>query len=87
MTNDGDSITRFLGAIRRVTTGTNTRVMIVSRDEPEIRHCLSNDGSFNPVFEHRITPEDVRDDVVSYSRSIVNAKLPKKPDTAKEDIT
>ncbi|KAJ5761766.1 uncharacterized protein N7511_005148 [Penicillium nucicola] len=84
---DNDSIAGFMNALRQATTDTAARIMIVSRDEPEIRTCLSNDVYGAPFFEHKITPEDVRSDVVSYSRSIVQKKLPKKTDTAKEDIS
>ncbi|KAE8314330.1 hypothetical protein BDV41DRAFT_563724 [Aspergillus transmontanensis] len=85
--NSDDSITSFLRTFRRATTGTSTRIMIISRDEPEIRRGLSNDNPYDLVFEHRITPEDVQNDVLKYSRSIVEERLSMKTDEAKEEIT
>jgi ankyrin repeat protein len=84
---EDDSISSFLQALRRATANTATRILIVSRNEPEIRTCLSNNANDTTFFEHKITPEDVRSDVVSYSRDVVHKKLPKKSDMAKEDIT
>ncbi|KAE8137940.1 hypothetical protein BDV38DRAFT_270964 [Aspergillus pseudotamarii] len=85
--NSDDSITSFLRTLRGATTGTSTRIMIISRDEPEIRRGLSNNDSYDPVFEHRITPEDVQNDILTYSRSIVEEKLSTKSDEAKDEIT
>ncbi|PIG89754.1 ankyrin [Aspergillus arachidicola] len=42
--NSDDSIASFLGTLRRATAGTSTRIMIISRDEPEIRRGLSNEN-------------------------------------------
>ncbi|KAL2833710.1 prion-inhibition and propagation-domain-containing protein [Aspergillus cavernicola] len=55
---DGDSIPGFIETLRRATADIATRLMIVSRDEPEIRACLRNDVYDASVFEHKITPED-----------------------------
>ncbi|KAJ5787905.1 hypothetical protein N7457_002895 [Penicillium paradoxum] len=85
--DEKDSIMRFLGALRKVVTDTPTRVLIISRDETEIRHCLSNEGIFDSVVEYRITPEDVHNDVLSYARTIVSERLSTKTDAMKEDIT
>ncbi|UCK58910.1 hypothetical protein AFCA_001744 [Aspergillus flavus] len=85
--NSDDSITSFLRALRRAIAGTSTRILIVSRDEPEIRRGLSNESPYDPVFEHRIIPEDVQNDVLTYCRSIVEEKLATKTDEAKDEIT
>ncbi|KAE8323674.1 hypothetical protein BDV39DRAFT_217653 [Aspergillus sergii] len=85
--NSDDSIASFLKTLRRETAGTSTRIMIVSRDEPEIRRGLSNESPYDPVFEHRIIPEDVQNDVLTYCRSIVEEKLSTKTDEAKNEIT
>lgn len=86
-TGDDDCVSGFLEALRRATTGTTTRIMIFSRDEPEIRTALSTYTKETSFFEHRITPEDVQSDVLSYSRSIVHKKLPKKTGMIREDIS
>ncbi|BCS30162.1 uncharacterized protein APUU_80465S [Aspergillus puulaauensis] len=82
-----DSIPKFLESLRQATTGTSTRLLIMSRNEPEIRYGLLDGGPDDDVYEHQITPDDVRDDVVAYSRSVVNEKLSKKPGSIKDGIT
>jgi hypothetical protein len=82
-----ESISSFLQVLRRATVDTATRILIVSRNEPEIRTCLSNNANDITFFEHKITPDDVRSDVVLYSRNVVHRKLPKKSAIAQEDIT
>ncbi len=81
-----DSISMFLESLRQVTTGTSTRVLIMSRNEPEIRYGILDGSPDGDIFEHQITPDDVRDDVIAYSRSIVNEKLSRKPDATKDGI-
>jgi hypothetical protein len=73
-------------ALAGATTNQATRVLIVSRDEPEIRACLSRETR-TVYFEYRITPEDVVEfDIMSFSRNIIHRRLSKKSDTMKEDI-
>ncbi|KAJ5963696.1 uncharacterized protein N7479_003572 [Penicillium vulpinum] len=85
--NDGASIVEFLEALRRAIAGTSTRILIVSRAEPEIQTCLFNEAGINDiVIQHSITPEDVRSDLEMFSRSIVNKQLSTKTETTKEDI-
>ncbi|KJK61914.1 Ankyrin repeats 3 copy [Aspergillus parasiticus SU-1] len=71
--NSDDSITSFLRALRRATTGTSTRIMIVSRDEPEMRRGFSNENPYDLVFEHRITPEDVQNDVLKLKQDTLRS--------------
>lgn len=85
--NTSDSTARFLETLRQATTGTSTRILIVSRDEPQIRHFLSNDRAHDPIQEYRITPEDNENDILSYSRSIVSERLPKKTAATREETT
>ncbi|KAJ5769019.1 hypothetical protein N7520_003578 [Penicillium odoratum] len=81
-----DSIAGFLNTIRRATAGTPTRLLIVSRDEPEIRSCFSEmEGIF--FTQHKITPDDVQADIEIYSRSVVDRKLAKKTETIRQDIS
>jgi hypothetical protein len=62
--NDGASIVDFLEALQRAIAGTPTRILVVSRDEPNfsIRACLANKSNTNDaiVIQHSITPDDVR---------------------------
>ncbi|KAI8653627.1 hypothetical protein NCS56_01317100 [Fusarium sp. Ph1] len=79
LNNSSISVAKFLHDVTDAVAGTNTRVLFVSRDEPEIRHILIDDAH-ESFAEYKITPEDVRSDTAAYSRSIVNRKLPNKSD-------
>lgn len=87
--NHGASIVDFLGALRQAVAGTSTRLLVVSRDEPEIRNCLVNETNTNDtiVIQHSITPEDVRPDLDMFARSIVNKRLSTMTEGTKEDIS
>ncbi|KAJ5214249.1 hypothetical protein N7449_001418 [Penicillium cf. viridicatum] len=87
--NHGASIVNFLEALRQAIAGTSTRLLVVSRDEPEIRTCLVNESNTNDaiVIRHSITPEDVRPDLDMFARSIVNKKLSTMTEGTKEDIS
>ncbi|KAJ5914570.1 hypothetical protein N7504_003453 [Penicillium tannophilum] len=85
--DDGDSVSNFLETLINVVGGTQARVLVVNRDEPEIRNCLSNDNHDNVrIYRHKIRPDDVRSDTETYSRSIVNKKLSNRTEATKEDI-
>lgn len=81
-----DSIAAFLDTIAQTTAGTQTRLLIFSRDEPEIRNTLS---AMHDVLliQHKITSDHVRSDIDIYSRSVVDRKLAKKTEAVKEDIS
>ncbi|KAJ6088497.1 hypothetical protein N7486_009758 [Penicillium sp. IBT 16267x] len=81
-----DSIAAFPDTIRYATAGTSTRLLIVSRDEPEIRNSLSAIDDVL-LIQHKITPDLVRSDIDIYSRSVVDRKLAKKTEAIKEDIS
>ncbi|KAF3762954.1 hypothetical protein M406DRAFT_333297 [Cryphonectria parasitica EP155] len=61
---------------------TKSRVLVLSRDTPDIREYLGNDSTVTTPqvanFEHRITVEDTTADVRSFSEHVVNNKLSKK---------
>ncbi|TQN72406.1 Vegetative incompatibility protein HET-E-1 [Colletotrichum shisoi] len=82
--NDGNSVARFLEELRQAITDTTVRILVTSRSEPEIRQELSQFPGFS---EYAISPEDVRDDNVAYSRSIVNSKLPNKDESTRLSIS
>ncbi|CAI0654143.1 unnamed protein product, partial [Colletotrichum noveboracense] len=81
--NRSDSMPGFLETLTRVVTGSTARVMVVSRNEPDIRDVL---GDTSTCIRHEMSTEDVRSDTVQYSRSIVDRKLHKKDDVTKTDI-
>ncbi|KAJ5651018.1 uncharacterized protein N7484_004741 [Penicillium longicatenatum] len=85
--DEGDSVFNFLETLKNAVGGTQTRILIVSRDEPEIRNSLSNDDHDDVlIYRHKIRPDDVRSDTEIYSRSIVNKKLSNRTEATKEDI-
>ncbi|KAI8689143.1 hypothetical protein NCS55_00170400 [Fusarium keratoplasticum] len=84
--NSSTSVAKFLHDVRDAVAGTNARVLVVSRDEPEIRHALIDDAR-ESFAEYKIIPEDVRSDTAAYSRSIVNKKLLNKSDDVKSNLS
>ncbi|KAK1656687.1 hypothetical protein BDP55DRAFT_515338, partial [Colletotrichum godetiae] len=81
--NRSDSVPGFLETITRVVTGSTARVMVVSRNEPEIRDVI---GDARTCLQLEISTEDVLSDTVQYSRSIVDRRLHKKDEATKDDI-
>jgi hypothetical protein len=84
--NSSTSVAKFLHDVRDAVAGTNARILVVSRDEPEIRHALIDDAR-ESFAEYRIIPEDVRSDTAAYSRSIVNKKLSNKSDDVRSTLS
>jgi hypothetical protein len=82
--NDQESISGFLEAVRQVVAETTARIMIVSRDEADIRRSIAD---IEGCSELRINIEDVRSDAKLYSRSIVDRELFKKDEATKNDIS
>ncbi|KAL6821876.1 ankyrin repeat-containing domain protein [Trichoderma sp. SZMC 28015] len=80
-----DSITSFLENLDQTITNSATRVLIVSRDESEIRSGV--EGMETTIFEYSILPEDVDSDTRRYAKCIVNKKLSKKSESLKADIS
>ncbi|KAH7123389.1 hypothetical protein B0J13DRAFT_531505 [Dactylonectria estremocensis] len=86
MVAGSESVERCLKTVKQAVADTTTRVMLVSRDEPDIRHALM-DNTGEEFAEYKISPEDVRADTASYSRSIVDRKLYNKNKAIKVDIS
>ncbi|RKK88949.1 hypothetical protein BFJ71_g12649 [Fusarium oxysporum] len=80
------SIAKFLRDVVESVAGTETRVLLVSRDEPAIRDVLT-DGTRETFDEYRITLEDVRPDINAYSHAIVNRKLYNKSDDVRSTLS
>ncbi|KAH7215411.1 prion-inhibition and propagation-domain-containing protein [Fusarium oxysporum] len=80
------SIAKFLRDVVESVAGTETRVLLVSRDEPAIRDALT-DGTRETFDEYRITLEDVRPDINAYSHAIVNRKLHNKSDDVRSTLS
>lgn len=79
-------ISSFLEAVMDAAMGTNTRILVVSRDEIEIRQGLTGRPQVN-CTEYKIQLEDVRNDTKACSRSIVDRKLPNKGEDIRSGIS
>ncbi|KAJ5266606.1 hypothetical protein N7478_009414 [Penicillium angulare] len=84
---DNDSVPEFLDTLMSTISGTPTRLLIVSRDEPDIRNSLSDNIAGIKLTRHKISPQDVRSDTEIFSRSIVDKKLSNRNESTKDDIT
>ncbi|CAG9986134.1 unnamed protein product [Clonostachys byssicola] len=73
--------------MKKATSKHSVRILIVSRNEPDIRHALEDDDGIQCFNEYKITTQDVRQDTESYSRSIVEKKLSSKAEDIKNDVT
>ncbi|KAH8670344.1 ankyrin-1 [Tricladium varicosporioides] len=88
--NYDDSPLGFFESVKEAVANTTTRILILSRDEPEIRYgfrtVLANDSS-QGLNEYKIRTDDVRPDAMLFSRSIVNKKLANKSETLKHELS
>ena len=88
--NNDDSLTSFFESVNQAVAHTTTRILILSRDEPEIRYgfraILAGDSN-QGLNEYQIRPDDVRSDAMLFSRSIVNKKLTNKSETLKHELS
>jgi ankyrin repeat protein len=88
--NENDSPTGFFESVKRAVAYTTTRILILSRDEPEIRHgfraALAGDSN-QGLNEYQIRPDDVRSDAMLFSRSVVDKKLTNKSETLKHELS
>lgn len=84
----GDGRTQFLQSLIKEAKETKARILIVSRDNDDIR------GPFNrlsidktpKLYEYAITPSDTKDDLYSCSVQLVHDKLAKKSTKLKDEI-
>ncbi|KAL2196937.1 prion-inhibition and propagation-domain-containing protein [Corynascus similis CBS 632.67] len=83
--DSSNSVARFLKDVKKAITP-STRVLVVSREEHEIRQALRIDGSKH-LAEYRISPDDVQADATAFARSIVDRKLPKKSEHDKASLS
>ena len=79
----------FLGSIKQVVSGTTTRVAMLSREEPHIRHAFASAFEQNgqSATEYSISSKDVRADAMIFSRNIVDKKLANKPAAQRSDLS
>ncbi|KAK2022166.1 hypothetical protein LX32DRAFT_710719 [Colletotrichum zoysiae] len=79
-----NSVAYFLSELGQAIADTTARIMVISRNEPEIRYGLSQFPGFS---EYTISPEDVHADNIAYSRSIVDNKLSNKDESTRFSIS
>ncbi|RBA11145.1 hypothetical protein FPRO05_04318 [Fusarium proliferatum] len=84
--NANISVAKFLHDITNAVAGANARLLVVSRDEPEIRRALINDTR-ESFAQYKILPEDVRSDTAAYSQYIIDRKLPNKIDDIRSTLS
>jgi ankyrin repeat protein len=79
----------FLRQLKEASVGTATRFLISSRDEGDIKTELTSGISHladQILLNYRISSEDVKHDVVLYSKNVVDLKLPKKDEDFREKL-
>ncbi|KAI9733106.1 MAG: hypothetical protein M1834_003653 [Cirrosporium novae-zelandiae] len=79
----------FLRDLVQHLSKTKSRVLVVSRDVPDIKEYLNKSSEHSSgieMYEYEITSEDTAGDVKAFSESMVNYKLPKKSQNLREKI-
>lgn len=79
----------FLRAIRQSISHTTTRLLVVSRDEHDIRRGFFSkaDGPLITPFEYKISTDDVKTDITSFSKDVVNVKLANKSGSFRDQLS
>ncbi|KAI1029545.1 hypothetical protein LB504_010683 [Fusarium proliferatum] len=83
--NGDTSVAKFLRDITNATTGTDVRLLLISRDEPEIREAL--EGNKETFTEYRIRTDDVAADTAAFSQALVNKRLSNKSEDLRSTIS
>ncbi|KFZ15362.1 hypothetical protein V502_05642, partial [Pseudogymnoascus sp. VKM F-4520 (FW-2644)] len=84
---DEDGRSGFLTSLNHTIAKTTTRIMVVSRDEADIRSGIYSIHPSQSVYEHKISLADVQSDVSLFSKSIVNKKLKNKDETDRNNLS
>ncbi|CAH0034152.1 unnamed protein product [Clonostachys rhizophaga] len=81
-----DAVNTFVQVIATAVEKSSSRWMLVSRNNEYIRNSLC-DSLAHGFFEIRMTTDDVHNDIVSYSKSVVNQKLSNKSQIVRDTIS
>lgn len=83
-----DSRTSFLETLRKSINSSTCRVLIVSRAEADVQLSMNSiaQGAGCLLYDYEILEEDVQSDITSFSRSVVDQKLPKKSDALRAEL-
>lgn len=88
--NSGDDCSRraFLLKLKKSISQTTSRLLIVSRDEGDIRSeiCLDAMSLKLTPYECGISKTNVRSDIALFSKCVVDEKLWKKPKILRQDL-
>lgn len=82
-----DSIHDFLMTVINALAQSQARLLIVSRDNIEIREALGDSHLQILYTEYKVSQEDTQEDVEAYSRAIVDYRLPNKTQDLRHDIS
>ena len=88
--SDDNSRSGFIKALKHTVAYTTSRIMIVSRDEADIRNAISATTSSDQslvIYEHRITQEDVKHDLLLYSESTIRQSLPDRTKIQTDELS
>ncbi|KAH7303458.1 ankyrin repeat-containing domain protein [Stachybotrys elegans] len=85
--HSGEEImSQFFLDLESCLSGSATRMIITSRNEPEIRNNIRHRGGWH-LMEYEITPADVSDDLAAFSRSIVDRRLSNKTKAVRLELS
>ncbi|KAL9622121.1 MAG: hypothetical protein Q9160_003464 [Pyrenula sp. 1 TL-2023] len=84
-----DPRSKFLQDLITYLSKTKCRLLAISRDVPDIRLQIGKSSAASNTMlmsEYAITARDTSSDVKLFSESMINHKLPKKPETLRTEI-
>lgn len=87
---ESKSLAGFIRATAQALSGTHSRMLVVSREDRDIREGFyGRDSEWKglEITEYRITPADVEPDATLFSRHIVDQKLRNKPQEMRDGIS
>ena len=79
----------FLKSLISSTKHSKSHILLVSREDPDIREQLANAESSQSSYEIsrlQVTQDDTRDDVMAFSTSGVGQRLPNKSTSVQKDL-
>ena len=86
-----DAKTKFLKDLNDAVDGTQARILIVSRPDPEVRDQMQANvedasGKKSVWTDYEITLEDTSDDIIQFAQSIMNLRIPNRDIEFREEL-
>ncbi|KAI2627734.1 hypothetical protein GGR54DRAFT_429923 [Hypoxylon sp. NC1633] len=83
-----NSLLGFFRSLKQAISNTKSRLLVVSRNEPDIRDGLRIEisGTAWDLVEYCVGPDDVKPDATIFSQSIVDRKLGNKSEAQREEL-